>query len=94
MNVNAIDTEKFIEIVKSHPPLYNTEHRLFKNVAKKNEIWEQVAKELNEPSEYLSFLIYTVYLSFTKTNNDKVSIMVLILSILYCLTYFYANVTH
>jgi len=40
--------EKFIEIVKKHPILYDLSHKDYKNKLKKEKIWDKIGRELNE----------------------------------------------
>ena len=41
-------TEKLIELVKICPILYDVSHEDYKNVRKKNKVWEQIGAELKE----------------------------------------------
>ncbi|XP_038221222.1 uncharacterized protein LOC119839098 [Zerene cesonia] len=47
-NMNTIDIEKFIQIVKRYPMLYDRRHELYNNFTCKTHTWKQVAKELND----------------------------------------------
>ncbi|KAJ8934440.1 hypothetical protein NQ318_003835 [Aromia moschata] len=46
-------TEKLIELVKKYPILYDLSHEEYKNVRKKDKVWEQIGAELNDTGKYL-----------------------------------------
>lgn len=41
-------TELLIEIVRKYPILYDLSHEDYKNIRKKDKIWIEIGKELNE----------------------------------------------
>ena len=41
-------TKKLIEFVKIYPILYDLSHEDYKNVRKKDKVWEQIGVELSE----------------------------------------------
>jgi len=40
--------EKLIEVVKNYPIIYDMSHRDYKNIRKKNKIWDEIGNEINE----------------------------------------------
>lgn len=49
-------TEKLINLVQSYPCLYDKSNKDFKNSFKKEIIWDNIAKELNQSREYIFHL--------------------------------------
>ena len=47
------NTEKLIQLVKNYRILYDLSHENYKNVKKKDKIWDEIGKELNECGKYL-----------------------------------------
>jgi len=48
----ADETEKLIDLVHSHPYLYDTSHGDYINTVKKTEKWNEIAGILNMPSNH------------------------------------------
>ncbi|KAL1490223.1 hypothetical protein ABEB36_012953 [Hypothenemus hampei] len=46
-----VHTEKLIEIVKRYPILYDLSHGDYKNVRKKDKVWEKIGAEINESGD-------------------------------------------
>ncbi|XP_044745425.1 uncharacterized protein LOC123307256 isoform X1 [Coccinella septempunctata] len=72
---NTMDTEKFIETVKINPVLYDPRHKDFKNMAKKAEVWERIAREMNEKSEALRIKWKGLKDGYTKYKKNGNSLM-------------------
>jgi len=49
-------TEKLIEFVKIYPILYDSSHENYKNVRKKDKVWEQIGVELKESGKWFCFI--------------------------------------
>jgi len=49
-------TEKLIELVKIYPILYDLSHEDYKNVRKKDKVWEQIGVELKESGKTFCFI--------------------------------------
>jgi len=49
----ADETEKLIDLVHSHPYLYDTSHGDYINTVKKTEKWNEIAGILNMPSNHI-----------------------------------------
>ena len=49
-------TEKLIELVKIYPILYDLSHEDYKNVRKKEKVWEQIGVELKESDKRFCFI--------------------------------------
>lgn len=49
-------TEKLIELVKIYPILYDLSHEDYKNVRKKDNVWEQIGVELKESDKWFCFI--------------------------------------
>lgn len=50
------NNEIFIETVRSYVFLYDTTHEHYKNMLKKSEAWNEIAKTLNMTGEYILFI--------------------------------------
>jgi hypothetical protein len=48
--------EKLIEFVKIYPILYDLSHEDYKNVRKKDNVWEQIGVELKESGKWFCFI--------------------------------------
>ncbi|XP_017777917.1 PREDICTED: uncharacterized protein LOC108563683 [Nicrophorus vespilloides] len=65
-------TEMIIEAVKVNPILYDVDHEEFKNIKKKNEIWNAMGKELKETGDTLKKKwrnIKDTHAKYLKANN-------------------------
>lgn len=51
-------TEKLISLVQENPCLYDCRIKNYKNVAKKDLVWEQIAHELEQNSKCILYFIY------------------------------------
>jgi hypothetical protein len=49
-------TEKLIELVKIHPSLYDLSHKDYKNMRKKDKVWEQIGVEAKENGNWFCFI--------------------------------------
>ena len=49
-------SEKLIELVKIYPILYDLSHKDYKNVRKKDKVWEQIGVELKESGKWFCFI--------------------------------------
>lgn len=45
--------EQLIEKVKEYPILYDLSHKDYKNVRKKDKIWDDIAAEMNENVKFV-----------------------------------------
>lgn len=52
-------TEKVIEAVKSHAILYDYSHPDFKNIRKKNKVWDEIGKILEIDGKYMLLFFIT-----------------------------------
>lgn len=52
-----ISTLQIIDIVKSHPVIYDMTHPEFKNTFLKNKLWEEIGGQLKTDGEF-NFLLY------------------------------------
>uniref|UniRef100_A0A6P7GYP1 Uncharacterized protein LOC114348126 n=1 Tax=Diabrotica virgifera virgifera TaxID=50390 RepID=A0A6P7GYP1_DIAVI len=48
-----VPTEKLIELVKKYPILYDLSHEDYKNIRKKDKIWDEIGQEMKECREEL-----------------------------------------
>ncbi|XP_045467019.1 transcription factor Adf-1-like [Harmonia axyridis] len=46
-----IEMQKIIELVRKHPILYDLSHEDYKNIRKKDKIWDEIGKEICEDGE-------------------------------------------
>jgi len=44
-----LDNEKLIHEVKKYSELYNTNHKKFKDIDRKEDVWEEIASVVNRP---------------------------------------------
>ena len=49
--MDAIDSEILIEAVKKRAILYQANHKTYKDAAKKNLAWQEIADELGSPGK-------------------------------------------
>lgn len=52
---SATEDEQLIEIVSGYPILWDMKLKEFKNVAKKDTIWNEMDKLLNKPGKFCCF---------------------------------------
>lgn len=52
---SATEDEQLIEIVSSYPILWDMKSKEFKNVVKKDTIWNDMDKMFNKPGKFLLF---------------------------------------
>jgi hypothetical protein len=53
-------TELLVECVRKHPTLYDMSNEDYRNVRKKDQLWDEIGKELHVPGKY--YCLITVYL--------------------------------
>jgi len=53
-----MDSEKLIEIVRSHSSLYDLSDTKYSDATHKDKLWKFIGEELNQPGNYVFFLIH------------------------------------
>ncbi|XP_050515031.1 transcription factor Adf-1-like [Diabrotica virgifera virgifera] len=72
-----VPTEKLIELVKKYPILYDLSHEDYKNIRKKDKIWDEIGQEMKECREELKRRwrslrdSYVRYLRVIKTRTEQ-----------------------
>ena len=64
-------TEKLIELVKIYPILYDLSYEDYKNVRKKDKVWEQIDVELKESGKWFYLLRIKKLTNFSRLLNTK-----------------------
>lgn len=54
------ETEKFIEIVRQYPILYDITNKDYKNIKRKDSIWDDIAKSWGSNGEYIESKQYKI----------------------------------
>lgn len=44
-------TAQFIELIKEHPLIYDTTHDDYKNLRKRDKVWDEIGKEIKVKGE-------------------------------------------
>lgn len=65
------ETYRFIALIEKHPQLYNKKHKDFLRQDIRNQIWENICKEMNWDGEFA--LLSFFFLCFLLLKNSKVS---------------------
>jgi hypothetical protein len=53
-----METELLIETVKKHPMLYDIRNEDYRNVRKKDQLWDEIGKELHVHGKYCLVTVY------------------------------------
>uniref|UniRef100_A0A6P7GZI3 Uncharacterized protein LOC114344940 n=1 Tax=Diabrotica virgifera virgifera TaxID=50390 RepID=A0A6P7GZI3_DIAVI len=66
--------EKFIELVRQYPIIYNLSHEEYKNIRKKDKVWSKIGEEIGENSDELKKKwrnLRDTYAKYIRTSKTK-----------------------
>lgn len=64
-----MDSEKLIEVVRTHPSIYDLSDPKYSDATLKDKLWKVIGDELNQPGKYLYY--YYLILLYTCGNNSN-----------------------
>jgi len=50
-----MDSEKLIEVVRTHPSIYDLSDPKYSDATHKDKLWKVIGDELNQPGKYLYY---------------------------------------
>jgi len=54
--MSTMEDEKLVESVRTRPVLYKVKMRDYRNIDKKEQAWEEVANEVNQPGSHFPYV--------------------------------------
>jgi len=65
-----MDSEKLIEVVRTHPSIYDLSDPKYSDATHKDKLWKVIGDELNQPGKYL-YYYYLILLYTCGYNTNK-----------------------